>query len=90
MVEVDGHTFEKSERKDKKLKVRYNNKTIHFGNPFYEHFHDRTGIWSNKDHNDPKRRESYRKRHKAIRLKDGSLAYKDKNQPSYWSMNYLW
>ena len=42
------------------------------------------------DHGDKKRRASYRARHKAIKLKDGTLAYKNKNSASYWSMNYLW
>ena len=35
-------------------------------------------------------RKSFRARMKGIKRKDGSYAYKDKNSPAYWSLNYLW
>ena len=63
---------------------------IHFGNKKYEHFHDKIGYYSKLNHGDKKRRDNYRKRHKAILKKDGKPAYLDKNQPSYWAYNYLW
>lgn len=88
--------FSKSTRKDKKYMVVYNGKKIHFGaiqngTPM-DQYKDSTGlgIYSKYDHGDKKRRASYRSRHKAIKLKDGSLAYKNKSSPSYYSWMYLW
>lgn len=63
---------------------------IHFGARRYEHYKDKIGRYSSLDHLDNKRRHNYRKRHEAIKLKNGKPAYKDKNQPAYWAYNYLW
>ena len=38
----------------------------------------------------PAQRKSFRARMKGIKKKDGSYAYKDKNSPAYWALNYLW
>jgi len=38
----------------------------------------------------PAQRKSFRARMKGIKKKDGSFAYKDKNSPAYWALNYLW
>jgi len=35
-------------------------------------------------------RKSFRARIKGIKRKDGTYAYKDKNSPAYWALNYLW
>ena len=35
-------------------------------------------------------RKSFRARMKGIKRKDGTFAYKDKNSPAYWALNYLW
>jgi hypothetical protein len=35
-------------------------------------------------------RRSYLARAKGIKKKDGSLAWKDKTSPNYWSVRYLW
>ncbi len=35
-------------------------------------------------------RKSFRARMKGIKRKDGTYAYKDKNSPAYWALNYLW
>ena len=35
-------------------------------------------------------RKSFRARMKGIKKKDGTFAYKDKNSPAYWALNYLW
>lgn len=85
-------TFRKSTRKNKKYDVFYNNKWISFGNINFSQYRDSTGlnVYSHLDHNDPKRRAAYRARHSKILLKDGTPAYKNKNQPSYWSYYYLW
>ena len=55
-----------STRKGKKWVVLYQGKYIHFGATGYEDF---------TQHKDPARRANYRRRHGAIRLKDGRLAY---------------
>jgi hypothetical protein len=38
MKKIGSYTYEKSTRKDKKLMTKVDGKTIHFGNPKYEHF----------------------------------------------------
>ena len=35
-------------------------------------------------------RKSFRARMKGIKKKDGTFAYRDKNSPAYWALNYLW
>ena len=35
-------------------------------------------------------RKSFRARIKGIKRKDGSYAYKDKNSPAWWALNFLW
>ena len=84
--------FKKSTRVNKKYMVKVGNKWIHFGNKNYQQYFDKVPLklYSHLDHKDPKRRANYRNRHKAIKLKDGSYAYKNKEQPAYWSMQYLW
>lgn len=88
--------FKKSTRKDKKYMVKVGDKWIHFGAVVnmvpMQQFKDSTGLglYSKYDHGDKKRRDAYRARHKAIKLKDGTLAYKNKNSASYWSWRYLW
>ena len=90
MVKINGFNYEKSTRKNKKLMVRVNNKLIHFGNPDYQHFKDKTGIWKNLDHNDPKRRKNYLKRSKGIKLKNGDLAWLEPSSPNYHAVRILW
>ena len=73
--------FRKSSLLKKKYMVRYEGKLIHFGQKGYEDY---------STHKDKKRRASYRARHRAIRLKNGKLAYKNKESPSFWGWNLLW
>ena len=84
--------FRKSTTKGKKYDALYKGEWIPFGAIGYEHYKDSTGlgIYSNLDHNDKGRREAYRKRHGAIKTKEGKLAYKDPGQPAYYSWRYLW
>ncbi len=85
--------FKRSTRKNKKYMVRSpKGKLIHFGDTRYQHYEDRTPLklYANLNHKDPKRRQAYRKRHEAIKLKDGTPAYKNKEQSSYYSYYYLW
>ena len=70
-----------STRKGKKYAVLYQGKFIHFGATGYEDF---------TEHKDPARRANYRRRHGAIKLKDGRLAYTVKSSPAYWSWTLLW
>lgn len=88
--------FKVSTRKNKKYMVKVGNKWVHFGaivngKPMGQ-FKDITGlgVYSKYDHGDKKRRDAYRARHKAIKLKDGTPAYKNKKSGSYWSWKYLW
>ena len=70
-----------SQRAGKKWAVLYQGKYIHFGATGYEDF---------TEHKDPARRANYRRRHGAIKLKDGRLAYTVKSSPSFWSWELLW
>ena len=93
-VKVGSYTYCKSSRPGKKLMVSVKQngqeKTIHFGDSNMEHFKDRTGIWSSKDHGDNKRRDNYRSRAGGIKKKDGTLAVKDPKSANYHAYNILW
>lgn len=90
MVKIGKYEYTKSTRPGKKLMVKVNNKTIHFGSSKMEHFKDKTGIWKSKDHNDAKRRKSYLSRSGGIKKKDGSLTKNDPTSPNYHSRKILW
>ena len=68
-------------RRDKKWAVLYRGRWINFGAKGYEDF---------RQHHDPVRRASYRKRHAGILLKYGRPAYTVKESPAYWSWHVLW
>ena len=70
-----------SKRKDKRFYVVYNGKKINFGDPNAHTYFDGAS---------PQKRKNYRARHSKIKLKNGSLAYKNKNQASFWAWNLLW
>ena len=63
--------FSKSDKPEKKYKATFidpetkREKTVYFGQLGFQHFKDRTPLklYSSFDHNDPKRRELYYKRH---------------------------
>lgn len=57
-------------------------KLIHFGAIDYEQYRDRLGHYSSKDHNDPKRRASYRARHNGEQY--------DKDKAGWWAWHKLW
>tara|TARA_R100000734_G_scaffold13953_1_gene10321 strand:+ start:226 stop:498 length:273 start_codon:yes stop_codon:yes gene_type:complete len=90
MVKVGKYNYEKSTRKDKKLMTEIDGKKIHFGNPNYQHFKDKTGIWKELDHNDKQRRKNYLTRSKAIKNKKGELTYLDPLSPNYHAIRILW
>ena len=70
-----------SRRAEKKWAVLYQGKWIHFGATGYEDY---------TQHKDLARRANYRRRHGAIRLRDGRLAYTVPTSPAYWSWKLLW
>lgn len=90
MVKVGRYDYKKSTRPDKKLMVEVNGKTIHFGARSMQHYKDKTGIWSSKNHNDAERRKNYLSRAKGIKKKDGSLAWKDPESANYHAVRILW
>ena len=65
-------------------------KTVPFGHQKYQHYHDKIGLYSRLDHNDPERRRRYRQRHSAIKLKNGKRAIDVKYSPAWFSYHYLW
>jgi hypothetical protein len=60
-----------------------NKKLIHFGDARYEQFHDKLGKYSHLDHEDPRRRALYRKRHRRDNINN-------MDSPAYWSWHFLW
>ena len=89
-VKIGRYYYKKSTEKGKKLMTIVNGKTINFGDSSMQHYKDKTGIWSSKDHGDPKRRKRYLSRAKGIKLEDGSLAWKDPKSPNYHAVRILW
>lgn len=63
-----------------KLRVPFGGK--HPDGTPYEQYHDKIGHYSEYDHNDPKRRDAWLKRHKA------NISYKYSS--AWWSWKYLW
>tara|TARA_R110000803_G_scaffold88854_3_gene155882 strand:+ start:8275 stop:8553 length:279 start_codon:yes stop_codon:yes gene_type:complete len=62
--------------------VNGNPKLIHFGQAGAQDWKSGTAS--------PEKRKSYRARSSKIKLKDGSLAVKNKNTANYWAYHYLW
>ncbi len=87
---IGKYTYEKSTNPKKKLMVKVNNRTIHFGSRNMEHFKDKTGIWKSKDHNDPKRRKNFLTRSSGIKDKNGNLTKDDPTKANYHARRILW
>ncbi len=81
----DKWDVEPSKRKNKKYDVYHNDKYIlSFGDKRYQHYFDKFGYYSNLNHLNKKRRDSYKKRAEGI----GNL-----NNPyssNFWSYWGLW
>lgn len=76
---------------DRKLMVKVNGKTVHFGLLPYQHYHDRTGLLPKSlNHGDEKRRKSYLARAGAIKLDNGKLAKDDPTSPNFHAIQILW
>lgn len=89
-MKVGKYDYMKSTRKDKKLMVVVDGKTIHFGARNMGHYKDKTGLWKELDHLDPKRRKNYLSRAKGIKNKEGKLTYTNPLSPNYHSIKILW
>ena len=84
-------------RKSKNINKKYDvltpkGKWISFGSRTGKIYRDSTPLklYKRLEHNDPKIRNAWRARHRQIKLKDGTPAYLDKEQPAYYSSRYLW
>jgi hypothetical protein len=73
--------FGYSNLENKKFRVVYKGKTIHFGDSTMQDF---------TQHHSKDRRTNFRQRMKGVLQKDGSPAYKDKTSPLFWSYHLLW
>lgn len=88
---INGLRYFISEKPNKKLKVKVNDKWVHFGNSNYQHYFDKTGLLDNHlNHLDDDRRRRYIARASKIKDKDGNLTADDINSPNYHSINILW
>ncbi len=83
--------------KDKKyIAILKDGQKVAFGNRNYQHFKDSVpvnlggGKWSKLNHNDLKRRKSYRLRHAGVLTVDGKRAIDIKYSPAWFSYYYLW
>jgi hypothetical protein len=74
--------YERSPRKNKKLMaVLPDGRKVHFGDRRYQHYRDKTGLWSSLDHNDSERRRLYRARHGVNPAP---------HTPAWFALNILW
>lgn len=81
---IKGYTVKVSTRKNKKYDVYKDDKYItSFGDKRYQHYKDLIGYYKDLDHNDKKRRELYRLRHRNDNIDDPNYA-------GFWAWNYLW
>jgi hypothetical protein len=90
MVVVDGLNYLKSTREGKKLMVKVNGKTIHFGDRNMQHYYDRTRLFSNLDHVDKVRRSNYLKRASKIRDGNNRLTVNNIDSANYHAIRILW
>ena len=79
-MKIGKYFYEKSTRDSKKLMVKVDGKTIHFGDSKMEQFKDKTKIWKSRDHGDVKRQKN----------KEGKLTWKDPKNANYHSIKILW
>jgi len=89
-MKIGNFEYKLSTSKGKKLMTVYKGKVIHFGSTTNEHYKDRTGIWKDKDHLDPKRRANYLNRSAGIVRKDGTRTKDDPSSANYHARRVLW
>lgn len=94
--DLKGIRFIKGPGYKKYTAVLPNGKKVSFGDKRYQHYKDNVptslggGLYASKNHNDKKRRDSYRARHGALRCKDQSLCKDQKYSPAWFSYYFLW
>lgn len=89
--EIDGYRYFISDKPNKKLKVKVNDKWIYFGQYPHQHYNDRTNLLDNKyNHLNDKRRELYLKRALNIRDKQGNLTANNPESANYHAIRILW
>lgn len=80
----------------KKYTAIVKGRRVSFGHRDYEHYRDAVpkrlggGKWSHKDHRNTSRRANYRKRHGALRCKDGRRCVAVRYSPAWFSWHFLW
>lgn len=87
-IKGDKYLIEPSKKENKKydvylIKQNENKYITSFGDKRYEHYKDKFGYYSKLDHNDKKRRDAYRSRHKNDYINDPNYA-------GFWAYNFLW
>jgi len=89
---VGKYTYYRSTRKNKKLMTILPDGTVvHFGNPNYQHYYDKTGLLDKKlNHLDEKRRENYLNRSANIKNKEGKLTRNDPKSANYHARRVIW
>ena len=70
-----------SEKENKKIKIKHNGKSIHFG---------QTGYQDYTTHRDDVRQKAYCKRAAGIRGKDGRRTGDDPGSANFYAMRLLW
>ena len=82
----------KSTRKYKKYMIKTKKGIVHFGDNRYQHFKDTSPLklYSNLNHNDPKRKKNYLSRHHKTTSKTEALKNTPKTSAKYWATKFLW
>ena len=80
-IKLGATDFGTSTVQSKRFYVVYDKKKINFG---------LKGGSTFIDHRNNIKKAAWIARHSKIKLSDGSLAYKNKHQPSYWAYHLLW
>lgn len=86
--DLDYNSVDFSEKRNKRFKIRYNNKFIHFGSKDGSTFLDY--ILRGEYEKAVEKRKNWRKRHKEIKDEYGNAYYKKMNSPEYYSWHLLW
>jgi len=64
---------------------------VHFGNPQYQHYYDKTGLLDNTlNHLDDKRRKNYLNRSEKIKDKSGKITRNNPKSANYHARRILW
>jgi len=89
-MRIGKYNYVKSPRKNKKLRTVVNGVNVDFGDVRYQHFKDKTGIWSSLDHGDKQHRKKYLTRTSGIKDGQGKLTKDDPMSPNWHSRKILW